>query len=240
MDNKTVDLDKAYKEIYKQIRSTMVFDKFLNQFLLKGGLYEYLSQICKTDDEFKIMCEAITTYVDMLHEIWNTVNPDKENEFYEAINDALAFLDVPDVKKVVYKKMIDTLIGDPNRKEDYTITDRLFQVLEATFGLDTLIMSCYTNDAIHYRFCEVFSLDNDEFTNFLATFSHVKNELEEAKTDEELSSMFNDKKMLFRDYIINGIERQIEEMDIENVDDEKIEKLVTLGKELDVKNFKKM
>ena len=89
----------------------------------------------------------------------------------------------------------------------------MFYILQAIYGLDSLILSCNDNMILVNRFNDVMETSNiDDFTNFLNVFSEIRNKLLKTINEEELSVLFNEEKDSFRDYVLAGIDKQYTEV----------------------------
>ncbi len=206
--------DQTLKDLYKRIQRwllvTDAYTSFATDILLNKEIYNLFVSNGKLDVSY---AKEILSDLDCLRDICCNKITNKETEFYDFITKSVDSLYISDMQKVIYKYMLDTKYGNPKRQNDFTATDRLFYVLQAIFGLDSLIKSCFDNSVLKHRFYEVTNLlDENDYDSFEKTFSDIKKELEKATTDNELNDLFDAKKELLRDYVASGILKQYDEV----------------------------
>lgn len=221
------NLKNAYKVLENKVLSSNVHEDFIRYLIIKTDFDNYF--VVNNDLDVKTAKMAIND-LDYLYQICNENNLNKENEFHDFIVNSIESTNLADIEKVIYIHMLETKYGNPKRKEDFTLNDRLFYVLEAIYGLDNLILSCNDNMVLVNRFNDVMETSNiDDFTNFLNGFNEIRNKLSKTINEEELSTLFNEQKEFFRPYVLAGIDKQYTEVTKDkNGDFSKVDNLLSI------------
>ena len=206
------NLKNAYKKIEDKIISSNEHKDFIEYLIKETNFVDYF--VVDKELNTKTAKMAIND-LDFLNLICDKNNLNKENEFHDFMIKAVESDRLIDIEKVIYTFMLETKYGNPKRenKKDFTLNDRLFYILQAIYGLDSLILSCNDNMILVNRFNDVMETSNiDDFTNFLNVFSEIRNKLLKTINEEELSVLFNEEKDSFRDYVLAGIDKQYTEV----------------------------
>ena len=110
---------------------------------------------------------------------------------------------------------METKYGNPKREQldDYTLNEKLFGILEAVFGLDTLILSVNDKKVLQDRFNKVMKTDSPEEANkFIGIIEDIYNSVK----DEENPLLVNEKieswKEEIKPYVLAGLCEQLNEI----------------------------
>ena len=204
------NLKSAYKKIENKIISGNEHKNFID-YLIKQT--DFANCFVVNGNLNVKNAKMVINNLDYLHFLCEEDNLNKENEFHDFLIKSLETDALIDIEKVIYTFMLETKYGNPKRKEDFTLNDRLFYVLQAIYELDNLILACNNSMTLVNRFNEVMQTSNiDDFTDFINEFSEMRKKLSKIQNEEELSIAFNEEKEFLIPYVAAGIDRQYTEV----------------------------
>ena len=133
----------------------------------------------------------------------------KENDFAKcAISSVLTD---NAIESVINVKFIETLYGNP-LKNDISLNDVLFLILESVIGLDTIIMSFYDRNIITLRVNEIMKNKKGDFEGFNVIINNIYNGLSDCQSYDEIITGLSDYKDELADYIQGGLDMQLYEI----------------------------
>ena len=196
--------DKIYKsdKYYKFVFYVTNLDSFRDVFTFMGDRFDA-----------KVAGKAIEN-LDALRFICNNETGMKiENEFHDFIVAAVSEQDA--ISSIINVNLMETKYGNPKREQldDYTLNEKLFGILEAVFGLDTLILSVNDKKVLQDRFNKVMKTDSPEEANkFIGIIEDIYNSVK----DEENPLLVNEKieswKEEIKPYVLAGLCEQLNEI----------------------------
>ena len=188
-------------------------NKYLNKIILNSETYGNLLYTLTTDEKFKIKIkDAFDNDIDLFNSVIKDVEYiyylstilGMENDFIKCALDAVKIDSA--IETVINTKFIETLYGNPF-KEDISLNDILFTLLESIIGLDTIIES-FKDRSLLIKKVNINMKDDGSFNALNIIFNSIYEDLKYCDNYDEIINVINSYKDDLALYIERGLNSQ--------------------------------
>lgn len=203
------NIEKAYEVLDNKIINSNEFARFIAQMIEDRKLESKIKDAFTFNGRYDIKALEESFYdIDFLKELSSVIGNDKE--YSKMITEAV--MEDNPVLTIINTKFVETKYGNTN-KEDLSVIDALFTILEVVFSLDTIIESFEDKNVLISRFNDVMKDNNpDEINRFIYLISKIYHELKDEKDYNKIIENIRNKRSELSKYILAGYEKQVDEV----------------------------
>lgn len=192
--------------------------KYLNNLITHSSSYSDLIYLLTTDKKIvakikELLKNDVSLFNDLIkdvgfiHELSLALG--KEEKFTKCVINAVKKDNA--VETIINTKFIETFYGN-SLKEDVSLNDVMFLILESIIGLDTIIKSFSENDKIVSRINAVMSEKEGDFNSLNNLINKIYNSLIKCKSYDEIVDELAKYRNELVNYIQGGMDFQLYEI----------------------------